>query len=269
MTSSDSNEQVAVNLSIEVEGTYVRGLPMLVAIVLDVETPGVTLNLLPEATPFDLGNAVGVNLSDPGTGQEVVREVPSGVFDIEEDVLDMDLVQGEPKRLLVDISSLIPDNLPPGTYNLAITYVAPAFSVRSVNVPITLRDPDQNEAMWIKIYSESVARAGSWGDWVRVPPADPSELQMPENAPIPARFHVAMRYLRFMPMAIEQFDVNVLNAVEGIARPEGFVAIAEVLWRRGDKSNYQQIRQSVQNRFKGLDWRFVQIENGGGIVPWA
>lgn len=254
-------------LHVELEDEYVLGLPMPAAVTLEATRPGATLRLLPEPTLFDLGGCIGITLHERRRGGAVVlSELPAGAFDLEHDPPDLSLTYGEKRRYLIEFSALIPPTLTPGAYALTLTYVAPKFSVQSPAIVFVVRAASDDESRWLAPHQADVEDAGSWGQWVLEPPADPDRVPALAETPALARFYVAFRYLAHTSTPLDQIDPRPLGTIQGITRPEALVLGLDLLAARQSVQRVQQIRSMIRTQTPALMWRIERAERGAGML---
>jgi hypothetical protein len=255
-----------LSLRVEGEDEYVLGLPMPVAATLGGVQPGTVLGLLPEPTLFGLSGCIGVTLRERASGKQVLDEVPEGVFDLEHHPPKLALAHGEQRRYLIDLSEVIPATLAPGTYTLTLTYVAPKFSVQSPAAVLVVRAASDDESRWLAPHQADVEDAGSWGQWVLEPPADPDRVPALAETPALARFYVAFRYLAHTSTPLDQIDPRPLGTIQGITRPEALVLGLDLLAARQSVQRVQQIRSMIRTQTPALMWRIERAERGAGML---
>jgi len=261
MDESTVPEDMGVKL--ELERSYVVGLPMPAAITPVVVAPDTTLMNMPEPTPFSLNACVGVELIDPKRNEVIVRVAPSGASPASPGP-HVSLDTGEARRWLIDLSEVIPAGTPTGDYRIVVSYVSLQASASSEAAPFTLREPDAAEAAWLAYHAREALEAGSWGEWA----SEPSALApgSPADAPAPASFLAAARYIAFSQEPLEQLAEGVLAGVAGVASVEAETMLAELRLLRGDGAGYDATKRALLSRVPAIAWRFEEIEAGGDLL---
>src|SRR5262245_29627487 len=100
------------------DGLYVLGFPVHVAVTVHCEHPGTCVRWLPHASWAGNAGAIGVDLVEPETGEELVRVEPWPLAIADLGTSLFTLPPRGCRRMLVDVSSYLPADLAPGYYDL-------------------------------------------------------------------------------------------------------------------------------------------------------
>lgn len=250
-----------------VEPSYVLGFPTYVGITLAVDPVSATLSRVPLAGWEDTRDMVGVRLY---TQAQLVIEAKAGnVADPEVGVPVTRLRAGEHRRILVDLSEVLPPTLAPDRYQALITFGPPEQRAQSDWLTLNMRAPNSRETELLRVTSAEREERGSWGQWTRFPPTGASPTQLPWGPSDPLRFNWLMRDMLYGPGALQSIPLTSLDVLDGLFLPERAALQAEILAQRGDAGAFQAHLADAKRAFPELSWWLDHIEPGGSVIAWT
>jgi hypothetical protein len=263
---TNETSDTSLELRLEVADEYVQGLPMLVALTLDVRTPGETIRMLPEPTLLSLKDCIAVMVTPAGSHDALLDYNPTPVLDLEHRPPRLALSAGEPRRWLVDLSELDWSAVTePGDYTIAVRYQARHAGSAFARARVRLRAPAQDELAWLGAQRPVLEETGSWGEWVLEPP-DAAQDIPPESVPLPARLHAYLRALIHDPRPLAEIGTPGVEQVLPLARPEAGTIALELALAHGDEAEARRLANELRTTVPGLAWRLEAIAEGGGLV---
>jgi hypothetical protein len=131
-----------IPLTLDHRDEYVIGYPIHVAITATNSIKQTILCLLPHASVFDPGVGVRVGVEDGESGARLASPGPPYAIESEDGEGCFELRYDERRRMLTDISSLVPRSLSAGTYVFSVQYGAPHAYATARTAPVRLRLPD-------------------------------------------------------------------------------------------------------------------------------
>ncbi len=251
--------EIGLALQAELQEEYVLGFPVHIALTLRSRDKGAAFHYLPIIDFFSLPSELGIELLDQRgrTVTEVEPVVNSMRFDKRQ---GFHLVGCEARRILIDLSPLIPVNLTPDTYQLRIDLAIPVV-ISTEPLAIRLRSPDELERALLDFYEPLVDEAGSWSDWT-LEPTSPDELDKAIRSDDPLRFNKVLRSLLCDPTAWSELDLRMLNVLDGIYEADAQVLRAILLQARGGVEEVRAIEEEATAKFSGLEWLFAELWAG-------
>jgi len=246
---------------------YITGLPAYLALTI---TSGrdTSYSDLRFANLLSLGGCIGIELKS-SDGKLVVLHVPTPQSSDDPETSGGTLGQGESRRMLTDISPLLPDNLPDGTYRARLAYATDETKqCWSASFDIKFRSPTKAEAAWISSTVTDRNNSLPWTHWTYVQPKYPVYRGQisPEN---PLKLNLVLRRLFFGPESLEKADPEILKVLtEGndskLYAPETWALRAELYQARGDQQKYQECISQISRNTNGLQWWVRMLEAGHG-----
>jgi hypothetical protein len=267
---SDPEQLYALTvLGLDHDPEYVVGLPVYVAVTVTPQVEGSYFSL-PAAGFLSLGGCIGLHLEPAGEGGRSVRSVPPApIINPEEPQGDtFDLAEREQRRMLVDLSPLLPSGLEPATYDLRVFYVAPESMAQSQPASVTFRAPTDVERRSLNRLAPDRDRYRSWAEWIEAVPDNPSSLSAQVDPDDPLRFAVVLRYLLHNPIPLEQVDPQILSPLTGLYAPEALALRAELLRARDDKPGLAQMLRQIETQYPGLLWWVRSLRDTDGELEW-
>jgi hypothetical protein len=252
-------ERPMLLMEVDHDPAYVPGLPVLVAVTLRARE-GDAFRRLPIADWRGTNGAFGLQLDG-----EVVAE-PLPVFDADFGASFFSLAGGEARRVLIDLSELLPDGGSIGQHRAVLSYGPRAVRTESAPFSLVLRAPNAEEAATIGELGAAVDAAGGWGPWAALPPADAVTLPGSETDPI--AFHKIIRFLLHGPRPLALIDEACLETVRGVLAPEAEALRAE-LYAVADPAAFARQAAMVRARFPALSWWIDEIEAGQSDFQWS
>jgi hypothetical protein len=256
-------------IKLEHDSEYVIDLPFYIAVTITPRIEGSYFSL-PAADFLSLGGCIGLNLDPTGdSGSSINFIPPAPIIDPEEPHGDtFDLAEGEQRRMLVDLSPLLPPGLQPGTYDLKVFYIAPGSVVQSQPVRVTFRSPSDEDWRRKSRLSPDRDRYRTWAEWIKSDPHSPSSLTTLVDQNDPLRFAILLRYLLHSQIPLEKLDPQILSPLTGLFAPEAMAFRAELLRAKNDKANLASVLQQIQIKYPGLLWWVRSIRDGSGQLEW-
>jgi hypothetical protein len=255
--------------SVEALPTYVRGFPVYVAVTI-AAPPGVFFSRLRFANLLDLSGCIGLQIMLPD-GKVIVDHLPSAAPDENPRRQRLGLRGGESRRMLTDLSQLIPAEVSAGEYRARIAY-APndAHLYWSKPFEIKLRNATDAEADWLASQAADRREALTWSEWTYTRPKR-AVYAGPISSENPLKLDLVLRRLFFGPDSLDKVDPSILDVLgEGndskIYEPEMWALKAELYRARGDRQKFDECVRLITQRASGLRWWIAMLETGGGFL---
>jgi hypothetical protein len=255
--------------SVETLREYIHGFPAYAAVTI-AASPHTSFSHLRFANLLDLSGCIGIEITRPD-GKAIVHHLPAPPPYEDTRSGGETLREGESRRMLADISQLIPADIPEGEYHARIMYAARRGDFYwSKLFNIKLRNPTAVEAGWLSSLAPDRQSALEWTDWTYTQPKYPVYLGeiTPEN---PLKLNLILRRLFFGAQPLEQVDPELLSVLTGgndskLYEPETLALKAELYQARGDHLKYQECVTRISARTPGLQWWIRMMESGGGFL---
>jgi hypothetical protein len=255
--------------SVETTREYVQGFPAFAAVTIASSSHASFLRLR-FANLLALSGCIGIEITSP-EGKVIVHTLPvPAPYDDPRDA-GGGLQKGQARRMLTDISQLIPAEIPEGEYHARIAYVPRRGDFHwSQPFSLKLRKPTETEVAWLSSQAPDRSSALEWTDWTYARPRYPVYLGpiSPEN---PLKVNLMLRRLFFGPESLAQVNPAILDILtEGsdskVFEPETWALKAELYQARGDQQKYQECVRLINQRTSGLQWWIRMMESGGGFL---
>lgn len=142
-----------------------------------------------------MNDAVGLQLVD---SQErlIVERTPTPMLEPEAGRYGESLGAGETRRMLTDLSPLIPGTLAPGRYEPRLQYVTPRRAYGPKSISVVFRTPTSSEAAQLTLLEPERKRAANWASWTVMRPRTPVD-QDPIDPANPLALHLLLRIPAF------------------------------------------------------------------------
>ena len=264
--STSAGLQVA---SVETHREYVRGFPAYAAVTIAAaaEAPFSGLRF---ADLVDLSSSIGIEIKR-SDGKMLAHKLPVPRMEENPERVRGILHEGESRRMLTDISQLIPPSATEGEYDARIVYAAARGEFYwSQPFRLKLRNPTAVETQWLSSQAPDRNKALEWTDWTYTHPKYPVYLGEinPEN---PLKLNLLLRRLFFGPDSLEQVNPDILNVLVAgndskLYEPETWALKAELYRARGDQPKYQECVQNITKRTSGLAWWIRMMDAGGSLL---
>lgn len=251
-------------LQVETAQEYVSGFPVHVAATIRASSPEAGLRNLPYADLFRSAGAFGLTLTDLSGKLTIVSAPPSSVVDREKQAGTLVLRPGESRRMLIDLSEMLPAGIKAGEYRAVLAYGETRSRTNSPQFVLRFRDPSAEERADWKALDPEAQSLGGWGMWSLHRPAEKLSPDTPIPPTAALRFNRAVRLLLFG----DRLDAKVLQGLDGIYAPEVAALAAEVLQVAGDQAGYERQSQSVRARYPSLSWWIDQVAAGQGLIAF-
>jgi hypothetical protein len=263
-----SNEPPSFVIAVlEAEPEYVLGFPIYVAVTVAVDRPGAALNRLPYALTHELYGAIGLRLWRNGETEPFLSTTPSAVADPHLGMPMFRLGPGEERRMLLEISPLLPESLAPGDYAAALLYGDREEHAES-RFRLRLRAPTQPEQELLTALQPELSAAGSWGQWAEQ--RRPSAV-VPGPATHPGdllRYPRALKYMLYGSVPLGAVDDGFLALLDGVFAPDAEGFRGEILAAK-DPLAFAAHAQQVRAKWPGLSTWLDHISNGTSAIAWA
>lgn len=261
----------SVNLEVKAETLrdYVRGFPVYAAITI-AAPQDTSLSGLRFPNLVSLSGSVGIEIKSLD-GRIVSEHMPAPRPSENPRRAGGTLEEGEVRRMLTDISSLLPPSLSEGEYSARVVYATrPGEFHWSKPFKLMLRNPTNIEAGWLSSQAPDRDKALQWTDWTYTQPKYPvymAEISR-EN---PLKLNLLLRRLFFGPESLEQVNPEILDVLVAgneskLYEPETWALKAELYHARGDQQEYRECVQLITRRTNGLAWWIRMMESGGGFL---
>jgi|GEM_PF-2838716 len=250
-------------LEVQVEPVYVLGFPMYVGVTFKSDPSASSLRV-PLTSWDSTEDAVGVSL----------RASDQLIYELEphNQLLEFGstrLRAGDQRRVLIDLSEVLPSTLRAGTYEAVIALGPPDIQAHSAPVTLRLRAPTPKEKEILRLTAAELEDSRTWGQWTRFPPTGSSPKRQPWGTKDPLRFNWLMRELLYGSAALKHMPLSRLDVLDGIFLPERAALQAELLAQRGDIAALRKHIAAAKRDYPGLSWWLDSIEEGGSVIAWA
>ena len=250
-------------LEVQTLPEYVIGYPVHVAVTVrhGPAGEGEPYLSLPFADEFSTQGAFGLSLV--ARGREVFVCHPLPVFDPDLGQSSYDLRPGESRRILIDLSLLLPPSLQPDSYHAVLTYGPKQMRTASGGFALNLRAPNPTESAALAEVASELKLARGWGLWSKLPPKQPYR-DAASSRQDPARYNRVLRYLFFSP----EVTPGVLDALDGIYEVDAGVLRAELAMLAEDTALFEAYSRRMLSSFPGVRWQIERIMNQASPVIW-
>jgi hypothetical protein len=166
------------------------------------------------------------------------------------------LGSGEARRILIEISPLLPRSLAPGRYTLQLGYASGGGTV-APPLPIDVAMPSRDEEQALAALTPALEEG--WGSWpwqrgdAPAGPFDPRD---------PLLYLRVLRYLCRGPHELAAVDPAVLDVLRASHGPESLALRAELAWARGDRASFESLAEHVRRHAPGVVWWLDAIAAG-------
>jgi len=128
---------------------------------------------LPFANILNSRSCIGIEVSNPD-GKVILHELPTPVLDRQLGNPGAALERGESRRMLTDVSPLMPSTISEGDYSVRFAYAAARGDYYWSNpVRIRFRNPNKSEAALLSSLAAEREKFYGWADWTYTPPDRP------------------------------------------------------------------------------------------------
>lgn len=258
----------AVIVALETEPEYVLGFPVYVALTLAASPPGASLTQVPAPQTHQLYGAIGVRLWRAGDSDPFVDVPANGMVDSDLGLPGMSLRAGRQRRLLLEISSLLPEDLAAGEYTAELRYGTRARFATSPRFALRLREPTRAEREQAAALQPELSAAGSWAEWAEQRGPNASALRPPTSASDPLRYPRALKYLLHGPVPLGAIDEGFLALLDGLFAPDAEGLRAELLAAK-DRAAFAAHAARVKATWPGLTTWMNEIEDGTSAIAWT
>lgn len=249
-------------VSVEHWPEYIIGFPAHVAITVRGRA-GVTLGQLAFADLAGLNEAIGLEAVDTTSGA-AFKYVPRPMVDRSMGRSPRRLEAGEQRRMLTDVSPLLLAVPHEGTFSLRFSFVSPQLTASAAPVTVRLRRSTPVEDALRQRVAPDRPTFPNWASWATACPADtiPDEAMLPSRHPL--LFDLLLRQLYCGPTPLRTFDPRRLDVLTDPYAPERDALKAELYYLRGERTQYERIRDTVLKTTPGMAWWFRLIDTAGG-----
>lgn len=256
------------HLALSCEGRHVLGFPLHAGLTARPSESGVALYTLPLVTPFMSPGALGLTLiADDGT--QIVKIDPA-ITSLPIDHEPRCVLEGDDgRRMLADLSELLPRALPPGSYEMLVRFGSREQWAESDPQQLLVREPNDDEARALAAIAPELLRCGSLGQWCYLHPATGERLAPPAGPDDPLRFNRLMRYLFYGSQPLSHADVKAVGLLGGgVYAPEAAAIEMELYKLIGDDSAYVTSAAALRRDHPAMSWWIDDIEAGASIIDW-
>jgi hypothetical protein len=212
---------------------------------------------------------IGISAAASGSSEIIFQVDPLPIADPSMGVPVSRLEAGERRRMLVDLTEMLPSPLDPGSYDASISFGPEAIRAVSGPVHLVFRRPNDREAEILDRVGPELAARGSWGQWTRLPPLDPSNQSVPWGPHDPLRFNWILRDLLFGDEPLAAVPLNRLDVLDGLFESEREALRAELLSAGGDPVTLAGQVANVKRQFPALTRWMNQLLAGESEIAWA
>jgi hypothetical protein len=256
-------------LSTDVDRIYVVGFPAYCALTVAANPTDASLSRVPAVGWQGARGMVGVTLSMPGSTEPLHHSEPRAIADPSTGVPVTRLRAGESRRMLIDLTEVLPEQLDPGSYSAAISFGPESLRAVSSPVDLKFRAPTDREREALSELAEEVAQRGTWGQWTRMPPLDPARHRLPWGTDDPLRLNWILRDVYYGPEMLPAIPLQRLDVLDGIFWPEREALRAELLAVRDDPAAFAAQAALAKRLFPGLSSWMDAIAEGESEIAWT
>lgn len=260
----DIGEMVPPEIVLEVMPSYLRSLPMMVALTVRNTAPDMIYMGLPMVQWF--GNPLDVRWSVQTEQGALVQVGKAEVSQHSDSGFGLD--PGDERTMLVDLAALLPE-LPAGRHNLWAEYPVDA-PVPSQPVTIDVVEINAFDAQVARAVRQGTGGTHTWREffdrdwtWDEAPTWDRV------SAPVwqAMTLHLFVHRACYGDDAIEELSGSLLKGLaDGPARGEAAVLRHELLLAEGQPEEADKWKETVARQWPGLSWRCEQSEQGFGFL---
>lgn len=251
-------------LPVEHGPEYVVGCPVHVALTMRAR-PNAALQNVHFPDFVDLREAVGLEMYRQG-GSESVRYSPQASLPDPEELPGEALASGETRRMLVDISPLVGQAIPAGSYYVRLSLAAAGELYSAPPVTLRFRAPTTEEAVALASAAPNRAQAANWALWMTTCTAQSMQLHPALLPGHPLLFMVLLHRLFCAPDPPERVDPAMLDSLTGLYAPERDALKAELMQVQGSPASFERAREWVTANHPGLAWWMRMLTGGGGYI---
>jgi len=257
-----TNDDTFLPPTVEPMREYVAGFPAWVAMTIQT-SPGTTAKRRPVADVFGIQDCIDLELvRTDKDGVPPRKHKAAAIVDEHIAVFGVTIADGQPRRMLFDLSALLGPNLPAGRYRCTLAYANQGASFPASPFEFTLRAPTDPERDQLSTHAADRSQFASWAEWIVGPPRGPVvTVPLPKESPL--RFAMVLRRASYGPDEPKVFDLAMLDGFPTPLAPEAGAIRAEVLKLRGDAAGYAAARSAALQRTPGLAWWFKILDDGG------
>jgi len=249
---------------IAVERTYAIGFPAYAAVTIAANMPNAWVDA-PWMTWRSSYGMAGIALMKPGSTNIVYRHEPREVRD---EVPIRRLGLGERRRMLLDLTEVLPEHIAPGAYDAVMSVGWESIRGTSAPVRIVFRRPTERERAELAPVAGEVRQEGTWGQWMQVPPDEKSPLHRAWGPGDPLRFNWIMRELYYGKAELSEIPLARLDVLDGLFVPEREALRAELMAARHDAALTVQIER-VRRDYPDLAWWIDDLVAGRSDLAWS
>ena len=178
------------------------------------------------------------------------------------------LEAGEQRRVLVDLTEILPDGLASGAYRAEVVFGPQSIRTAPTSLRMVFREATKQEDDERRVVVHEQEQRGSWGRWTRLPPLDPTTIRAPRGNDDPLRLNLVLRLLFHASLPLAQIPMSLLDRLDGLFEPEREGLKAELLAARGNESAFADQVANVKSRFPALTRWMNQLLAGESEIAW-
>lgn len=248
--------------TVEHLAAYVIGFPVFIAVTIRTK-PGIAMNAIPAADLIALNECIGVEVRD-SAGAVIHTYRPRPLVDPDLGEPGVRLSPGESRRMLTDISPTL-GRLMAGEYTLQVSYVIPDAAYHAPPFTVRFRNPTTAEMAMLAAVAPDRAGVANWAIWTTTRPLLPVYTgAIRQDHPL--LLNLFLRRLFYGQEPLARLNPTLLDAMEGLYRPEREALQAELYYARGDQEHYLQLRAKILRDSPGLAWWVRMIDEGGAYL---
>lgn len=256
-------------VDIVTEPCYVLGFPNYVALVLTTFPVGATLRKVPAVGWQGTCSMLGLSLKRLGELEPLFDLEPMDVASPDTGVPTNVMVMGEHRRILLDLSEILPEGIEPGGYEAMVRFGPLGLRTQAGPVHLTFRAPDPHEQGILDRVGPEAEAKGSWGQWTSFAPALDAVWLRPYGTNDPLRFNWVLREILHGPKRLEDISLEVLDVLAGFFAPEREVLIAEILAAHSDSTAFRGQLEKLRREHPELSYWYERIEACQTDIAWA
>jgi hypothetical protein len=171
---------------------------------------------------------------------------------------------GEHRRLLLDLSALLPQEFSAGAYRLELEYGERGVATVSGSAGIRFGAPRSEQRTRLEGLRPRFDRARSWAAWSELLPFEEAPLSIPRGDPL--AYYEVLRYLRARRDHLGDVDPAVLDVLPDALSPEREILAAEILRARGRTPTLSEHLERLRALHPGLRYWLDALESGRSLL---
>ena len=128
---------------------------------------------------------------------------------------------------------------------------------------VTLHAPNAAQKAELAKLADDLREAGTWGQWILIPPPEPHPVSASVSPADPLRFNRALYYLY---QTTGTLTAAPLHQLTGLYAPEALLVEAEVALTRNDKKNFEALAAKIRKLYPDLVYLLDGFDHDGSML---